>query len=92
MIISAMITFQRAIEESRTQLRLFFVGMREAYGNQFCTFKNHLVTHAPDDVKMHKVQLDAMAAYPFENTQSVFMKVGVISIYISMIPHICSSS
>jgi hypothetical protein len=54
--------------------------MRGEYGNTFCTYKNHLITHAPDDVKMHKAQLDSMAAYPFENSQRVFMKVGVITI------------
>ena len=62
-------------------LREFFLNSKEQYGIKFCSYNVHSILHLSDDVFNHKISLNAMTSYPFENYY-IHLKKSIKSPYL----------
>lgn len=67
---------QETIGESRDYFRAFSRDMIFHFGEQWATYKNHIMVHLPDDCANHGCSLHALSAYPFENNMKLFLNVS----------------
>ena len=56
------------LESAKELLNYFVYNSNESYGDTFCVYNVHGLIHIADDVEYFKKSLQAISAFPFENS------------------------